>query len=266
MQSAQSIDALLAPWRIHGAIDVERVAVYRFHGLVASEWRRGRVFLAGDAAHQMPPFMGQGMCSGLRDAANLAWKLERAVRVGPSERLFDSYQQEREPHVRAIMDKAIEMGKLVCTLDPELAAIRDNKMLAAPSVRKPEMLPPFSAGWLLSGSAAAGKLFPQAVTVDDPRVYLDDVMGRDAWLLVRRGSLPEVSSELPIRAARLADLPGALAKMTEEWLIEHDIETILVRPDHYVFGTGDARRLIEAFMVGEETERKNCEKVVRQKS
>ena len=261
MQSTQSTDALLAPWRLHGAIDIERLAVYRFHGLVANEWRRRRVFLAGDAAHQMPPFMGQGMCSGLRDAANLAWKLERAVRVGPDERLLDSYQQEREPHVRAIIDKAIEMGKLVCTLDPELAAIRDRRMLATPIVRKPEMLPPFTAGWLFSGSAAAGELFPQAITADDPRVYLDDVMGREAWLLVRGGSLPAMRAGLPIRAARLADLPDALAKMTEAWLIQHDIDAILVRPDRYIFGSGDARQLIDAFMAGEAMTRDRVERM-----
>jgi 3-(3-hydroxy-phenyl)propionate hydroxylase len=94
------IESLLAPWDC-GPLEIERRAVYRFHGLVAETWRLGRVLLAGDAAHQMPPFAGQGLCSGLRDAANLAWKLDAVLGGRAHEALLDTYQPEREPHTRA---------------------------------------------------------------------------------------------------------------------------------------------------------------------
>ena len=93
--------------------------------------RHGHLFLAGDAAHQMPPFMGQGMCSGIRDAVNLAWKLAHVLRGEANEKLLDTYQTEREPHVRAVTETSIAMGRVVCIADPEAAAQRDAAMLAA---------------------------------------------------------------------------------------------------------------------------------------
>ena len=105
--------------------------VYRFHGLVAKEWHRGRIILAGDAAHQTPPFAGQGMCSGIRDAVNLAWKLAHVLQ-GRSERR--NYSTPTKPnashHVRAVTETAIAMGRVVCIADLAAAAGRDAAMLA----------------------------------------------------------------------------------------------------------------------------------------
>ena len=85
-------------------LEIERKAVYRFHGRVAERWREGRVLIAGDAAHQTPPFAGQGMCAGIRDAANLAWKLADVLHGRARPDLLDTYQAEREPNVRAYID------------------------------------------------------------------------------------------------------------------------------------------------------------------
>ncbi len=104
------IAGLLASWNVDGAITLERKAVYRFNAKVAMQWRKGRVLLAGDAAHEMPPFAGQGLCSGLRDEANLAWKLG-AVLHGASDVLLNCYQVERETNVRGIIAMAIMMAQ-----------------------------------------------------------------------------------------------------------------------------------------------------------
>jgi len=122
------VQSLLEPWKC-GHVEIERRAVYRFHGLVANRWRSGRVLLAGDSAHQTPPFAGQGMCSGLRDAANLAWKLEAVLHGRATDALLDTYQLERERHTRALIELALSLGRLVCTLDQEIAAARDKNLI-----------------------------------------------------------------------------------------------------------------------------------------
>jgi hypothetical protein len=147
---------------------------------------QGRLLLAGDAAHQTPPFAGQGLCSGIRDAANLAWKLGAILRDGAPDSLLDSYQPEREPNLRATIGMAIMMGRTVCITDPAAAAERDRQMLAARAAgQSPDgapAYPPLDTGVILAGTAGAGSYFPQAIA-DGAR--LDDALGAGAWLLAR---------------------------------------------------------------------------------
>lgn len=246
------IQALIAPWNCGPDIRIDRRAVYRFHGLVAETWRKDRVILAGDSAHQTPPFAGQGMCSGLRDAANLAWKLDAILKAGCDDRLLDTYQPEREPNVRAYIELAIGMGALVCNLDVDAAAARDAGLLAqqaAGAVMPPApQPPPFAEGCILTGSPKAGTLFPQPWT-DGPEgpLRLDDVMGEGAWMISRTPAQAP-ATPVPIRVAsldqpRLAPFAGPLAA----WLEAAGAEAVLVRPDRYVFGAGSPKALGEAF-------------------
>lgn len=242
MRASESLDALLAPWRRAGAITVERTAVYRFHGLVAREWRHNRVLLAGDAAHQMPPFMGQGLCSGLRDAANLAWKIDAALSSGDLT-LLDSYQAERDAHVRYVIERAIDMGRVVCTLDPERAAARDADMLAAPKIGAPIPFPPIH-GLTLDDSAEAGAIFPQTVIEGEGR--LDDILGDGPWLIHAGDATPAPTTRLRIVDAT-RDLPPATAAAVTAWLDGLGVDAVLVRPDRYVFGTGNAAALLDSW-------------------
>ncbi|WP_043113866.1 bifunctional 3-(3-hydroxy-phenyl)propionate/3-hydroxycinnamic acid hydroxylase, partial [Pseudacidovorax intermedius] len=166
-----------ATWRLlsrwigpeHG--ELWRQASYRFHALVAADWRRGRVFLAGDAAHMQPPFLGQGMCQGIRDAANLAWKLG-AVLAGEvqgeaAEALLDSYGHERRAHVRELTSRIKQVGAVICERDTDRARERDRCLLAEAGgeVRdtpRQDILPGLETG-LLAGRSASGRgsLFPQ---------------------------------------------------------------------------------------------------------
>ena len=237
---------LLEPWHVHGAVTIERKAVYRFNARIAKQWRRGRLLLAGDAAHQMPPFAGQGMCSGIRDAANLAWKLSAVVKGGPDS-LLDAYQPEREPNVRAIIDMAIMMGRTVCITDPAAAAARDQQMLAARAAGKPPSntptYSPIAQGIILNDSAAAGQYFPQPV-VDSTR--LDDLLGNGPWLIHRSDKITNTAPTV-----REVDVKNpvitAFGPWLNDWLDRHRSDAVLVRPDRYVFGTGLPQVLLEAW-------------------
>ncbi|MFT3811606.1 MAG: bifunctional 3-(3-hydroxy-phenyl)propionate/3-hydroxycinnamic acid hydroxylase [Micropepsaceae bacterium] len=234
MMAPGRVEALMAPYMGKGAVEIVRRAVYRFHGLVAKEWRSGRVLLAGDSAHQMPPFAGQGMCSGLRDAANLAWKLALVLDGKAGLTLLDTYQAEREPHVRGFIELAIAMGKVVCMQDAEAAAQRDAGMIAQHRAggAAPLPPPPPMASGVLYPSPRAGELSPQYARFDDAR-------GNGAWLLHRGGAVAADDVEA-------VDVNG-LAPW-ESWLGE--AEAALIRPDRYVFGTGAANDLIAAWRRG----------------
>ncbi len=125
LQSLDDVRGWLGDRRELRDRDVVRTAVYRFHARVSSRWRSGRIFLAGDAAHLMPPFAGQGMNAGIRDAFNLAWKLALVVRGAAQDALLDTYERERAPHVRATLRLAAMIGNVVMARDSIGAVARD---------------------------------------------------------------------------------------------------------------------------------------------
>jgi len=243
------IAKLLSSWVKDGDIEIDRKAVYRFHGLVAKEWRRGRVILAGDAAHQTPPFAGQGMCSGIRDAGNIAWKLGAVLRGEAGEAVLDTYQTEREPHVRAVTETAIAMGRVVCMPDPEMAAQRDAMMLAQRAAGEqpvPPADPQPGPGVFIAGATRAASIFPQD-EIGGRR--LDDVMGRGAWLIARRGAdVAGVSSRLISRVEALdGDRLKPFAAKLGAYLDGAGADAVIVRADRYVFGVGSVQGLIRAW-------------------
>lgn len=241
---------LLEPWNVSGAVTIERKAVYRFNAKVATIWRKGTILLAGDAAHLMPPFAGQGMCSGIRDAANLAWKLI-AIKNGASEVLLNTYQPEREPLVRSIIGMAMMMGRMVCITDPAAARARDEQMLAAraagPAPSASLANPPLTAGCIAAGLTAAGVYFPQALARGDVTQKLDDALGSGASLIVKPGITAKPSSAaLKVFEAGSESLTPFRSQLMT-WLDDHASEAVLIRPDRYVFGAGSADALQQAW-------------------
>ncbi|HAF42811.1 MAG TPA: monooxygenase [Sphingobium sp.] len=238
MMAPQAVAALVEPYLSGVPHKVVRAATYRFHGLIAERWRQGGVFLAGDAAHQTPPFFGQGMCHGLRDVANLAWKLELVLKGRAPDALLDTYQPERDPHVRAVISAAVGAGRYICMLDPEAAAERDAQMREAAKGAQhgtaADLIPAIATGIVAAGTPGAGERFIQ------PRVgdrLLDDVTSA-GWRLFARTAV-EGGDVTVIDIAGLDD-QGAIAA----WLADRGAEAVLVRPDHYVFGTGKPADLI----------------------
>jgi 3-(3-hydroxy-phenyl)propionate hydroxylase len=251
MEDREQVWSLLEPWLARDDAEIVRAVVYTFHAVIARGWRCGNVMIAGDAAHQMPPFLGQGMCSGIRDAANLAWKLDLVVRGLAPDTLLDTYEEERSPHVRRIIDAAVLFGSMICTVDADVAAARDRQFLDegfVPPGDSDGLRLPLSAGVVLrdeSGAPAApaGSLFIQPVlTTDDGRTgLLDDLVGPH-FTLVSRSSNPEEAltgdaatlwAALDGRAIAGRDDRGFL----DAWFDEHECEVVLLRPDRHVFGT-----------------------------
>ncbi|WP_226016467.1 bifunctional 3-(3-hydroxy-phenyl)propionate/3-hydroxycinnamic acid hydroxylase [Novosphingobium sp. FKTRR1] len=245
ISSDAAIARLLEPWQVDGAVTLERKAVYTFRARVAQRWRKGRVLLAGDAAHQTPPFAGQGLCAGIRDAANLAWKLTAVVRDGARDSVLDAYQLEREPHVRATIKMAISMGRTVCITNRRAALARDWGFRIARALGKlpdgPPDYPPIGGGLILAGEPAAGAYFPQVCVNAGAIARSDDGLGPGAWLIARHPA----SADVPGVQIVALDDPclAPFRAPVERWLVEHGVDAVLVRPDRYIFAGGDANQL-----------------------
>ncbi len=241
IQKPETIANLLEPWNVADAVEIERQAVYRFSAKLAKTWRQDRIMLAGDAAHLMPPFAGQGLCSGLRDVANLAWKLVLILKQGASDSLLESYQIEREPHVRAVIDLAIMMGQTVCITDPEMAAQRDAQLIANRKQSGDPAgamdFPPLAQGCIRTPDPLAGHIAPQFNRSDD-------ILGTAPCLLSRTSAQPETAiHQVTLDDPRLAPVKPDL----EAWFTAHNIEALLIRGDKYIYGAGAPAELIKSY-------------------
>ncbi|MFE3032655.1 bifunctional 3-(3-hydroxy-phenyl)propionate/3-hydroxycinnamic acid hydroxylase [Streptomyces canus] len=232
--------------------DLVRYAAYTFRACWAQQWRQGRVLLAGDAAHLTPPFLGQGMNSGIRDVATLSWRLDLVLRgLAPADTL-DDYARERIPHVSRLISDAVMVGGFLCLIDPEACAERDA-LLREKRVEAPEM-----TGWrmgtesLAADDPHAGWLGRQGLVRTKGREgRFDDVFGAGAHVLLSRAgdpmeSLSPMTREAWERLGGVAVHIGPDAPVTDvedvygEWFDEWDRDVILVRPDFHVFGTASS--------------------------
>jgi 3-(3-hydroxy-phenyl)propionate hydroxylase len=245
---------LLEPWGITpGTAKLERHTVYTFQARWCDSWRKGRMLLAGDAAHLMPPFAGQGMCSGLRDAVNLAWKLELVLDGRADEAILDSYGPERAEHVRHFIRASMALGEVICLADQDAAAERDRTMqadLAAGVEQPPRPLPRLGAG-LRRDDAGGGVLSIQAeVDGGARRGLFDDVVGSGGVLLLADPRLRErlrpqdtaLLADLGWKVVALDAVPGEEQVVDTTgayaaWLAQLDAVAVLIRPDFYVYGT-----------------------------
>jgi 3-(3-hydroxy-phenyl)propionate hydroxylase len=246
MMRPESVARLVGPWLEGVPHRIVRAATYRFHGLIAERWQSGRVFLAGDAAHQTPPFFGQGMCHGLRDVANLAWKMSLVARGVAPESLLATYQPERDPHVRAVISAAVAAGRYICVLDRAQAAARDAAMRAqatgATTETAGDLIPVIARGIVAVGTPGAGERFIQSRVRGE---LLDDATG-SGWRLFASDAA-DAERARAVSAERVPGLQiGVIDVSTLEdtgavrdWLRARRVRAALIRPDFYVFGTAD---------------------------
>jgi 3-(3-hydroxy-phenyl)propionate hydroxylase len=259
-KNADAVRPLLAPWLSDEAFELVRCAVYRFHALLAKSWRSGRIFLLGDAAHQTPPFFGQGMCHGIRDAANLCWKLKLVLQGAAADTVLDSYQAERLPQVRSVVVASMRVGRYICTLDAEAATRRDIEMRAVAMRTAPgyvDIIPALSAGLLAPSSdqkSPTGSRFIQPPVIDESgrRLLLDNATGGgfvmlckpdgsvkdvpvdevEGLLNLKRYTIVALDSSQGSTASTLVDCTGELFK----WFEHYGCNGMILRPDAYVFG------------------------------
>ena len=231
---------MLKPWNIDPAqSQIERAVVYTFHSSLATRWRRGRLLLAGDSAHQMPPFLGQGMCSGLRDVANLAWKLRDVIQRRAPDSLLDSYETERMEHVRAYIELAVELGGMIQTTDPDKARQRDARTArqsdhaqaagAAPgpgsawrcAAARPARAPS-SRGWPTAGDST-----------------ITSAIALRCWRRRRLSMLPDASRVTARTASRRSSADGEAA----DYLAGLGADAVVIRPDRHILGVASTCRV-----------------------
>lgn len=246
LQPGESAEEMTRPDRVWELIgrwlgpedgELSRAVVYRFHATVAERMRVGRVFLAGDAAHQMPPFLGQGLCSGIRDGANLAWKLDLVRRGLATDRLLDSYDEERRPHAIDMVAHAVDTGRLI----DQLAGRVDSGVGIEAAYGGGRGFPYLRDGLRHGDHPRVGKQLPQPV-IDG--AFFDDRLGQGFAVLVRSDSaVPEaVNRAWSAIGAAMVEVPPPLF---EELLPAGG--AVIVRPDRYVAAVAnDAAEMIAA--------------------
>lgn len=264
---------LLAPFGVTpDSATLLRSTTYIFQARWAERWRVGHVLLAGDAAHLMPPFAGQGMCSGIRDVTNLAWKLDLTLRGLAAGSVLDSYTEERRAQAREAILASVQLGRVICVTDPAAAAERDATVLANRRGRpptRPEPAKPLPVGLLHRGSAAEPAEPPAGAVVPQGRVCLrgrtglfDDVVGRGFVLLGTDDPHTALDADrlsflagLKAHVVRLRpagsppeDGPVDVDDVYHRYLARFDARWLLVRPDHHVFGAASGPGGLEALV------------------
>jgi 3-(3-hydroxy-phenyl)propionate hydroxylase len=251
MLRPERIRALLRPWLPPEHYSIRRAAVYQFHAATAARWQAGRVFLAGDAAHQTPPFLGQGLNAGFRDAANLGWKLPLVCGGSCHPRLLESYQAERDAHARDLVEWAVAVGKLMETLAARELGQPDPhpRVDASAGYGQGRTAPPLRGGVLLEAQCGAdspvGNLLRQPTLrrADGVACRLDELLGTGFAVVGRKPGDLALGEQA---AGILGRLGGRSLALDDLERVEGDHDRLferhpaaIVRPDRYVFGVVD---------------------------
>ncbi len=261
LQPGETREEMLRPEKIRELLDVwlppehytlRRAAVYQFHAATAERWREGRVFLAGDAAHQTPPFLGQGLNAGMRDVVNLGWKLPLVLDGTCGDALLDSYAAERDPHAHDLVDWAVAIGKLMEALAAQEAGLPPadpGGVDESSGYGQGRAAPPLHAGVITTeqqtDESSTGYLLrqPTVRTPDGTECRLDELLGRGFAVVARNDAALDLS---PASRGFLARIGARVISLRGIELVEGEMDRLfdshgaaIVRPDRYVFGVTD---------------------------
>lgn len=265
-ESAEEVSSESRIWEMLGRYGITdanvkllRTAVYTHHVRFSSRWQDGRVFLLGDAAHAMPPWVGQGMCAGVRDAHNLSWKLAAVLRGGADPSLLTTYEPERKPHLKKVTANAVFVGRVITERRRWLAAIRNalGIVVKAPVVQRhlernywmPEA--DYSEGLVAGERTPVTGLHarqPYVKALGAGRARLDDLLGTNWAVLLRPEARQRLEGDLrPWGDSGASVLELALAGQPTEqrivdedglllsWMAEHDVDALVLRPDQFIY-------------------------------
>ncbi len=245
---------LLEPWGLTPQnAELERSAVYRFQARWAEHWRNGRSMIAGDAAHLMPPFAGEGMCAGLRDAVALSWRLAAILDGTLGMEVLESYESERIEHAKHYIQFSRDLGDIICIADPVKAAERDARMMAELAARNYEPitgdLVKLGPGAWCEDTATAGELSPQGrVRFEGREDRFDQAVGH-GWMILAvdqevDGLLREAHQHaLEALGGRVLSIGAEGCDITTlddsytRWMAEAEASYAIIRPDFYVAAT-----------------------------
>lgn len=231
--------------------EILRVQPFLFHGSMPKAWRSGRLLLAGDAAHQSPPFSGQGLNMGIRDAVNLAFKFELLFRELAGPALLDTYQEECWDHCARLIEGASKRGRMISASTPLAVANRNfsfflgrrKRRTGFSLMRRMTNRQPYQRGLIGGSEASGGRMIRPRVTTAGGETWLDDLLGPEFSLVVNSPTtgadmdwFREVLGGTVLQLGR--DLSDANGELTR-WLGRNDASSVLIRPDWYVFETGD---------------------------
>jgi 3-(3-hydroxy-phenyl)propionate hydroxylase len=235
MVQPETLWKLVSKWVTPEQADIERAVIYTFHSVMAEGWRQGRLMLAGDAAHQMPPFLGQGMCAAIRDVSNLAWKLDAVLRGRADDALLDTFESERSPHVHAFIDLAVKLGGIIQTTNPQAARERDAKFKAGPPEIFQFPMPRLGPGVWLGEQAPVAQIFPQPTLANGH--LLDTLLGLNFAVLGEDTVLTDVKEQTRERwrAQGVITVPARDPEV-KAWLDQQGVRAVLLRPDRYILG------------------------------
>ena len=246
-----SVWKFLKPWLNSDDAELERSAVYTFRSDIAEQWRKGRLLIAGDAAHLTPPFMGQGMCAGIRDASNLAWKLalcvsDKASNAEVSDNILDSYQSERAPHVHEYITTAIRLGHLINNMNQAATNELSQNKNDEGSKKMHSIVPRLGKGLSVGHTEHTGTLFPQPMINDS---LFDDTYGY-SFVLLSRQSLEHKwkHKKDELHTTQLKLLCAENSSVLIECLDKLKANAILIRPDKYIVGTANTNSEIDSLL------------------
>jgi 3-(3-hydroxy-phenyl)propionate hydroxylase len=233
-------------------VKLMRQVVYHYRTRIAEKWRVKRIFLAGDAAHTMPPYMGQGACAAMRDAANLGWKLIEVLKGRSTDQLLDTYQQEREPHVTTLVLASDKLSRIVNITDP-IEAEKRNEHMRGNKNAQPPGLPSLETGVLHKVNhelqSNSGKFSPQGKVEKNGVIGRgDDLIGTGFQVLLRKDPAQVFNTD---ELNYLKSLKASFAVFAQEnsayyvkdienvylpYLDSLEADVVILRPDFYSFG------------------------------